>query len=485
MSCRRGWWRGLCLALVLVVAWLVLAPSWLGRMTVERVLMSKLNDAQKGLSCASVEVRFGYFDLLVNRRVEDVRVKDLRLDLSRRLPPAALKLVSSGEVRLDEVRLTGGRERGKMRLCANGRALDWKLAAEGAFDLCATTNFLGAAADLSVVLGEAETAGGALTVKGAFLGTPSDWTASAALPQHEIASDGALVRPLLSRLEMPESLSNLVFSTRLSGSFEARRTPEVPVAVWSAKLPVRELSVSADLGKVPLEVSKVSARLSARGGAGLVVVEPVSVRARSLSVAGFDFNGPYAKLMTDGGDLLVSEAGADVCGGQARLYAVHLDPARQNAGVTLFLDEIDAGEVFARLPSFKGRATGRLSGKLPLAIRGGSKLRLSDAYLSSSPGEKGSIRVEDAAALTAGLQAGGVPASECENLAKALSALDYDVLRLRLTRESANEAALSVLLRGSATHEGVTVPVDFAVTFRGAIEELLNVGLKASLKNKR
>ena len=68
----------------------------------------------------------------------------------------------------------------------------------------------------------------------------------------------------------------------------------------------------------------------------------------------------------------------------------------------------------------------------------------------------------------------------------ALSDLTYSVLRLSLRPEANNDGmALSIKLAGSATHNGVTVPVSFEVTFHGDIEQLLNTGLKTALRKKK
>lgn len=65
------------------------------------------------------------------------------------------------------------------------------------------------------------------------------------------------------------------------------------------------------------------------------------------------------------------------------------------------------------------------------------------------------------------------------NLAKALKNLSYSSLKFELKREPDGEGlALGMSIEGSATHGGTTVPVSFAVTLHGDLEQLINTGLK-------
>ena len=107
------------------------------------------------------------------------------------------------------------------------------------------------------------------------------------------------------------------------------------------------------------------------------------------------------------------------------------------------------------------------------------ELRFRDAYLFSTPGETGNVRIADASPILDNLALGGVPEDTRANLAKALCNLDYKVLRVVLRRdEDGGDSSLSLMLRGSATSGETTVPVNLDVTFRGDLDQLLDTGMK-------
>ena len=152
--------------------------------------------------------------------------------------------------------------------------------------------------------------------------------------------------------------------------------------------------------------------------------------------------------------------------------------------MTLFVDGVDTGNVLGLLKGFKGEASGRMYGKIPLQLKNGEELRLRNAYLHSAPGEEGTLKVYDPAPVVENLALGGVPEATRTNVARALANLTYTVLRISLQPEEDGSLALAVKLAGSATHKGVTVPVSFEVTFRGDVEQLINTGLKTARMKK-
>ena len=58
------------------------------------------------------------------------------------------------------------------------------------------------------------------------------------------------------------------------------------------------------------------------------------------------------------------------------------------------------------------------------------------------------------------------------------------MLKLDLRIDKSGELALTLKIEGEATSGKVTVPVSFAITFRGDLEELVNTGIRMSTKKK-
>ena len=220
-------------------------------------------------------------------------------------------------------------------------------------------------------------------------------------------------------------------------------------------------------------------------------VTPCRYGASTVLVVAFDANNVFtypggkrdsgvedATIVATHMILAAADEGVDSC------WINFLDPQKLNDGVTLFVDGVDTRDVLGLLKGFKGEASGRMYGKIPLQLKNGEKIRLRNAYLHSAPGEEGTLKVYDPAPVVENLALGGVPEATCANVAKALANLTYTVLRISLQPEDDGGLALAVKLAGSATHNGVTVPVSFEVTFHGDIEQLINTGLKTARMKK-
>ena len=469
---RRKWW-----VVAFIAAVLFFASAPLTEIAVEHVLKSKLNDPEKGLSCREVSMNgFGYLKLLFKRDPGRVDIRGLRYSLEAMLPDGGIL-----ESREAEVDVTLKRREmapaGRLSLSVKGRAFDWPLTASGAIDL-SWSNLVTAAGSVRAELSDLD-GGSPYAVTADFSASPSAWRADARIAEFELSSEDPVAGRLVSRLDAP-AVSNLVFNGRVKLDVSAQKTEEVPVVAWTLRAPMRGFNAKLDLAGAPFELSGASVMLGASGIANHLDVEPVRLYMRALETSGFALTNAYASLRNEGRTLVVSEAGAGCCGGTVKLYSLSLDPEKLNAGFTLFVDDIDAGEALSHLNGFRGTATGRLHGKLPLSVRGGTKVRLRDAFLYSTPGETGNLKMWDSSLITDQLRLGGVPEETCGNLENALSNLDYTTLKLKFANEADGDALLTMKLAGTATRGQLTVPVDITVNFRGAIEQILNLGLKTA-----
>ena len=212
------------------------------------------------------------------------------------------------------------------------------------------------------------------------------------------------------------------------------------------------------------------------------IVRPFGILFRSLR-AGERLeldSGSFWFRADDAKSLLLTEGSAGFCGGKVGIYALHLDLEHLNAGFTLYLDDLDAGRLLALLPGVAGSATGTIHGKIPLALRDGTTVRLRDAYLYSPPGQVGKLRLERTDAVVENLRAAGVPDATCDDLRKALSVLDYTVLRMDLRQNRDGTGRLAVRLEGTAAEGKTSIPVSLELGFNGQLQDLVNVGIRAS-----
>ena len=315
----------------------------------------------------------------------------------------------------------------------------------------------------------------------------SEWSASVRMPETAFSESDPVIRTLLEKYPVT-AVSNLTFSGSIALSAKAERTFHTPVPVWSAKLPIRDFSASLMAEDESYVLAGLSVTPAASGIADHVDITPMFLRAKSISAAGFDLSDFHASIRVSEKSVLVTEASAGFCGGQVNLYSLFLNPQNLNTGFTLFLDDVNAGEALTHINGFSGEASGRLHGKVKLFLReGGKSVRLSDAFLYSTPGATGKLKLANPEPITDNLAFAGFDAAARDNVANALTDLDYSVLRLNLKRGEGKSATLSTTVRGTATRGQLSVPVDITVNFNGELEQLINTGLGYSnlLKGKQ
>lgn len=391
---------------------------------------------------------------------------DLPVGISRKLP----KTVRSRTITAKPV-FRRGRTWSALGLTIRGRALDWPyvLRADLAYLLLPWSGYAVFTLGLD---------GTRWQVNGSARGGIGAWKADARVSAPPLSEDEPLLASLVGRFA-PPAVSNLVFSGSFGASVSAEKTREIPVTVWSAKGRLKDVCAACALDGRPVELRGFETSFGAEGIADRTTVRPFAPRAVSASFDGISVTNFAASVRMTETSLLVTEAGAGFCGGEVKLYSVFLNPERLTAGFTLFLDDIDTNEVVAHLKGFRGNATGRLHGKIPVFLRNGRELRLGNGYLYSIPGETGTIRFEDASPLLDNLVAGGVDEETVANFGKALANLSYSSLKFELRREADGDGlALGMGIEGSATHGGTTVPVSVSATLHGDLEQLINTGLK-------
>lgn len=392
----------------------------------------------------------------------------ITIDLAKDLPNEVSALISNKTITAD-FSLAQSR-RGGLLLTARGKLLDWPytLKVDADYSLLALT--ADATADFTFD-------GSDLNLSARARATPRTWRGELDLPTTTLTEKTPILADLLSRLDLG-NISNLTFSAAVSLKAAAEKTREIPVPVWFAKARLRNGSATALLGEMPISTVGVHTSFGAEGIADRVSFETVTPRIRETTLGALTISNFASTIRPSERGFIVNEASAEFCGGEIRVYSLYLDPQRLSGGFTLFLDNINAGEILCHLKGFNGEATGRLHGKLPLTLKNGNELRLKDAYLYSTPGEMGTIKVSNPEPILNNLALSGVDQATCDNLGKALANLLYSVLKLDLRRDENGELALGLKVEGSSTHGRTTVPVSFTVTFHGDLEQLINTGLK-------
>lgn len=320
-------------------------------------------------------------------------------------------------------------------------------------------------------------------VKASFSASPCQWHAKVNLPETEFNEDELLVRKLLERFPVT-AVSNLTFSAKIALEAAADRTFGMPVPVWSAKVRLQNADADAYSGENPLSVRGLNLTAGISGISDHIDIDPMFPRADAIEFAGVALTNFFASVRATEKRMLVTEAGAGLCDGHARVFSLFLNTESLNSGFTLYLEDINAGKALTSFKGLNGKASGRLHGKLKMSIRDTGEIKLRDAFLYSVPGEKGHLQLSDSSAITDNLALAGIDKSQRDNVSNALSNLEYSVLRLDLNRIDSSNAALGIRLEGTAGGETLAVPVVLNLTLRGDINQLINTGLNLSGKMK-
>lgn len=420
-----------------------------------------------------LDARYSPLRLLREKRLDSLDATGFRMDLSGALPPDAAALFTNHLVAADlRVRPTPGADTG-MTALLTGHALDWPVRGDATFAAALTNGFsLAGSATLALpdTLWRAEAS---------FAVTTNGWSVDALFPAVEPDESDPVLGTIVSRLPL-SGVTNLAFQGVAWVNVHAEQTKALPVPIWRAIAVLEDGRVSLDASGTPVSVRGITARLTASGIADRWEIDPIHPRIRSADIGDLSLGSGDAWLLVNEHSLLVTESSVAFCGGFLRLYALSFLPERLAAGFTIYVDNIDAGAFLTRLPNFHGSATGRLHGRVPLHISNGREIALRDAFLYSPPGETGKLRITDPSPIIDNLAASGVPKETTDNLAKALADLDYTVLRVDLKRNAdVDESTLGFRIKGTATDAGKTVPVELDFNFNGALERLLNIGIRA------
>ncbi len=375
----------------------------------------------------------------------------------------------------------GRKAGGGYRMTGKGRVLGWPFTASAEIDL--VPKFLGLDAR-----GKADIRldGSMLGVSATFSASaPGGWRVDVEMPETPLSNNDPFLKSILSR-HQEEAVRKAVFDGLASLAAHAEQVgicggpPR-----WEAKVRITGLDASTDAGTGPVRMENFRVGVGASGLADHIDIAPMFPHADCVEGAGCSLSNVFASVRATETAFLVTEAGADFCDGEVRLYAMFLDTKKLDAGVTIYMDDIDAGQALAHINGFKGEATGTLNGKLPLRLKNGRELHFGKCYLHSVPGEKGNLKVFDAKPITDNLAMGGVPKETTDNLANALADLDYSALKIGLVPEGEDSMALSMKLEGSASRDGTEVPVSFAVTFHGQLDQLINTGLRVATRKDK
>ncbi len=188
-------------------------------------------------------------------------------------------------------------------------------------------------------------------------------------------------------------------------------------------------------------------------------------------------------LRADGGRLqwqfrreafLVEQADLQWCRGALHVYGVTYNIHNPDMNCVLYADKIHLGSLMAQTKAVRGTGEANLFGRIPLNLQNG-KLRLTESYLHTTPGEAGVLQVQDDRLVDAALPQGSIYAGVREKLRSAMQNLTLSVFRVQLSGSGTN-AVLGVHIAGRPAEDDSAQPIELNVNFHCDMDQLLDEG---------
>ena len=305
-------------------------------------------------------------------------------------------------------------------------------------------------------------------------------------PLTDVSEKDPLLVTAMALAPLPPNITNITAQAAMSATFLLGVTNGLPT--WSASARLSDGEASAFVSGTPMGVSGIRARAAVEGIGPHFDIMPIPVSFTNAFFAAVPIQKGFLTIIADQESLLISEASAGFCGGNLCLYSLYLSFKRLSAGFTIFLDDIQVADLLHLVPQLRdSTATGALHGRIPLYLMdNGGQIRLRDSFLYTPPGATGSIHIGDPELIFTLFANTGIPEEESRLLAKALQNLDYDVLRFDLSQpRGMGDGRLAIKLKGESKDGKIVTPVDLNLNINGAIQKVLNYGLKsAKMKGK-
>lgn len=122
------------------------------------------------------------------------------------------------------------------------------------------------------------------------------------------------------------------------------------------------------------------------------------------------------------------------CNGSVNTQSIRVSSANKDLSLTLFCDRINLAMIIDQLGIASAEGNGAVNGKIPVEYKDG-KLRFTDGFLYSTPGEGGTIHITGAKLLGEGTVPGTSQFTQIELTMEALKDYIYDWVRLKLITE--------------------------------------------------
>jgi hypothetical protein len=211
-----------------------------------------------------------------------------------------------------------------------------------------------------------------------------------------------------------------------------------------------------------------------------LVTKPGLVRVRELQTPKVLFTDLRAEIaLTGPARVSVTQFSAKALDGAISTEPFDYVPASGELGAVVMVDGISAERVMALTQDLPARASGRLSGRLPVHFDA-KGFRFGTGWLGVQPGSTAELQLNAAGLLTGGASPKSPSYAVLQKVESGLLKLNVTELRLDIRPPNSPEGRSAQLhVAGQPVDPTVKVPVVLDLNVNGPVEALLNLGMKS------
>lgn len=156
---------------------------------------------------------------------------------------------------------------------------------------------------------------------------------------------------------------------------------------------------------------------------------------RKASFGGFILNDGRIEFQIESdGSVFIEKSSVRWCRGNVGFQALRISPGIADYDLMLYCDRLNLAMILEQLGAGNAKGEGTVNGKIPVRLKDG-KIRFSDAFLFSTPGQGGTIHLTGAEMLFAGIPKNTSQYAQIDLAREALKKFDYKWAKLSLTTE--------------------------------------------------
>ncbi|MEJ5348013.1 MAG: YdbH domain-containing protein [Desulfosoma sp.] len=141
------------------------------------------------------------------------------------------------------------------------------------------------------------------------------------------------------------------------------------------------------------------------------------------------------RYQVEGKERLFVEGGRlEWAGGRIGVHAFRINPAMQDVSIELYCDRVQLAQALAQLGVQQVQGDGTVNGRIPLRYHKGA-LTFDNGFLYSTPGEGGTLRIESAEMLLAGIPKDSSQFGHLDLASEALKDFNYEWAKIRLNTQ--------------------------------------------------